>query len=108
MTPKGAGSRGASPLAAIRIQLALAALTTLGIAYQVSAQLAGLPGALTPFACGVSVLWAIVSGGFLTATVLWATSVRHRRETHRFPVQLEVRFATVAPEPTLGRASGTT
>ena len=105
VTPKGAGSRGAPPLAAVRIQLALAVLTMLGIAYQVAAQLAGLPGALTPFACGVTVAWAVLSGGFLTATILWATSVRHRRRTHRFPVQLEARYATVGPEPTLGRAS---
>ena len=105
VTPKGSESRGISPVSALRVHLLLAGLTAAGIAYQATAQLAGLPGRLTPFASAVTIVWSLVSGGLIGGTVLWAARVRHRRRVHRFPVELEVRYTKLGDKPELGRGA---
>jgi cellulose synthase (UDP-forming) len=104
VTPKGSGSRGASPLTAVWPQLALAALTILGIGYQTLAQLAGLPGRLSLFAYGVTLFWSLTGAGLIGMTVLWAIRVRHRRDIHRFPVTLDATYSTLAGMTELKRA----
>ena len=66
----------------------LALCSVAGIAYQTCAQFFGLPGELPLPAFAVTVIWAGFAAGLLGWVTLWAASVRHRRLTHRFPVQL--------------------
>lgn len=94
VTPKGPQARGVSPIAALRLQLAVLAVAAAGIAYQALAQAAHLPGRLSPFAFAVTVAWSAASVGLLGWTALWAARVRHRRRAHRFPVKVEARYAT--------------
>ena len=105
VTPKGAQSRGASPLVAVRLQLTVATLALAGIAYQSAAQILLLPGRLSPFAYVMTVGWALVGAGLLGSTVLWAARIRHRRRAYRFPVELEARYTTREPEPVVGLGS---
>lgn len=105
VTPKGAQSRGISAVSALRVHLLLAVLTAAGVVYQATAQLAGLPGRLSLFASTVTIAWCLVNGGLIGATVLWAARVRHRRRAHRFPVELEIRYATLGPAPAVGRGA---
>lgn len=93
VTPKGADNRRSAWLAAVRWQLAIAALALAGVVYQVAAQILDLPGRLTPFAFVVTVVWSLLSAGLLAAVVVWAGHVRHRRQAHRFPVELEAAYA---------------
>jgi hypothetical protein len=93
VTPKGADSRRAIWLAAVKWQLSIAALALAGVAYQTVAQILDLPGRLTPFAFVVTVVWSLLSAGLLAAVVVWAGRVRHRRQAHRFPVSLEAAYA---------------
>lgn len=93
VTPKGAGSGRPTVLFAPLV-FALAALT--GLAYQSAAQIFHLAGELPDFAFVVTAFWALVSAGLLTATLVTAASIRHRRASHRFPVSLDVHY-TVAP-----------
>ncbi len=93
VTPKGSQARGVSPLAALRLQLAVLVLTACAIAYQAVAQAVDLPGQLTPFAFAVTVLWSAVSAGLLGWTALWAARVRHRRRAHRFPARLAALYS---------------
>lgn len=101
VTPKGSGNRSVSPLTAVRLQLGLATLAVVAVTYQTVAQLAGIPGRLTPFAYVVTATWAVLAAGLLSATALWAARVHHRRSSHRFPVELEARYSTYAPGPEL-------
>jgi cellulose synthase (UDP-forming) len=94
VTPKGAESRGTSPYRAVRTQLAIAGLAVVAACYQTLAQLLGLPGRLTVFAFAATVVWALLSAGLLGLMARWASSVRHRRQAHRFPVCMDVIFAT--------------
>lgn len=105
VTPKGSGAHGLSPLAAVRLQLAVATLTVVAVVYQTVAQLAHLPGRLTVFAYTVTVLWSALSAGLLGWTALWAVRIRHRRRVHRFPVELEARYSTYAGGPELKRGT---
>ncbi len=105
VTPKGSQARGLSPLAALRLQLAVVVLAICGLAYQSLAQVAHLPGRLAPFAFAVTAAWTGLSLGLLGWTSLWAASVRHRRRFHRFPVEIEARYATFSGGPELRRAT---
>lgn len=87
VTPKGARS-DASPLRHLRLPLVVAAVTLVAIGYQAAAQVAGLRGALPPFAYSATVLWALVCVATVVAAMWRATAVRHRRRSHRFPVSL--------------------
>jgi cellulose synthase (UDP-forming) len=91
VTPKGAATRGVW-LAALKWQVGLALVAISAVAYQGAAQLFGLPGRLGLFAFIVTVVWSLLSAGLLGTTVWWAKSVRHRRQTHRFPVRIEAAY----------------
>lgn len=104
VTPKGADSVGSASLRAVGLQVALAALALLAAAYQTAAQIHDLPGKLTPFAFAVTVVWALLSAGLLGAVAVWASSVRHRRRAHRFPVRLRVSYALAGAEQREGVA----
>jgi len=93
VTPKGADGQRALWRSALRWQMALAGLCAVAVAYQSLAQLLGLPGRLTPFAFGVTVVWACLSAGFLADAVHRAATVRHRRRAHRFPARLEATYS---------------
>ncbi|MER3409519.1 MAG: hypothetical protein C4306_05315 [Thermoleophilia bacterium] len=105
VTPKGEQARGPSPVAALRLQLAVLALAACGLVYQSLAQAVQLPHRLTPFAFAVTALWSALSLGLLGWTALWAARVRHRRRFHRFPVEIRARYATFANGTELRRAT---
>ena len=98
VTPKGAATRSLW-LAALKWQVGLAFFALCAAAYQGAAQLFGLPGRLGPFAFIVTVVWSLLSAGLLGTTVWWAKSVRHRRQTHRFPVRIEAAYGVDAGIP---------
>jgi cellulose synthase (UDP-forming) len=91
VTPKGAGDRSVW-LAVLKWQLAIALFAVCAAGYQAAAQLLALPGRLSVFAFGVTVVWALLNAGLLGGTVWWAKSVRHRRQSHRFPVRIEAAY----------------
>jgi hypothetical protein len=68
--------------------MALTVLTAAAIAYQGVVQVLDLPGRLSPGAMAITTAWALVNIAMLSAVVLWARTVRHRRRSHRFPVRL--------------------
>jgi cellulose synthase/poly-beta-1,6-N-acetylglucosamine synthase-like glycosyltransferase len=86
VTPKGAGDRSVW-FPVLKWQLAIALFAVCAAGYQAAAQLLALPGRLSVFAFGVTVVWALLNAGLLGGTVWWAKSVRHRRQSHRFPVR---------------------
>lgn len=88
VTPKGADSRGVSPLRAVAAHLVVAGIAVGSATYQTAAQILDLPGRLTPFAYAVTVFWALASAGLLGWVSWWASRVRHRRRAHRFPTLL--------------------
>lgn len=88
VTPKGAPDGRPSPLRILAPHLALALLALLAAGYQTAAQLLDLPGRLTPFAYAVTVVWALVGAGLIGLMSWWASRLRHRRRSHRFPVRL--------------------
>lgn len=94
VTPKGIGNGRPTVLRAPLV-FALAALG--GLVYQAAAQHFHLRGELPAFAFAVTALWALVSAGLVTATLVTAASIKHRRSSHRFPVSLPVHYS-VAPE----------
>lgn len=96
VTPKGIPE--ANPRRTIvRPPMILALCSVAGIAYQTCAQFFGLPGELPLPAFAVTVIWAGFAAGLLGWVTLWAASVRHRRLTHRFPVQLDGHYALGSP-----------
>jgi hypothetical protein len=107
VTPKGARSGGAPVARALRLPLAIAALTFLAIGYQTYAQLLDLPGRLAPGAASVTELWAFVNVGLVAAAVVWARGVQHRRRSHRFPAEVHAAYSAAEGEvPSLaGRTS---
>lgn len=93
VTPKGARS-GRSPVArALRLPIAVAALTVAAIGYQTAAQVLGLPGRLTPAAASVTSVWAMVNIALVVSVVVWARSVQHRRRSHRFPAEVHAAYS---------------
>jgi cellulose synthase (UDP-forming) len=102
VTPKGARA-GRSPVArALRLPIAVAALTLAAIAYQTAAQALGLPGRLTPGAHVITVLWGAANIALIASVVVWAAGVQHRRRSHRFPVSLQAAYGAGAGSPALG------
>jgi cellulose synthase (UDP-forming) len=101
VTPKGARAQ-ASAMRALRLPIALAAITGAALAYQVAAQILLLPGRLGPGAHVVTSVWALMNIAIICGVVAWARGVHHRRRSHRFPVALEAAYAADARErPTL-------
>jgi hypothetical protein len=92
VTPKGARGRG-SVARALRVPIALAALTAAGLGYQSVAQAMDLPGRLPAGAHVVTVLWAFANIGLIGWTVAWASAVQHRRRSHRFPVSVHAAYS---------------
>jgi cellulose synthase/poly-beta-1,6-N-acetylglucosamine synthase-like glycosyltransferase len=99
VTPKGADSRGRAWTGAVKLPVALAMFALAGVIYQTLAQILDLPGRLTLFAYVVTVVWGLLSAGFLWIVVWWTSSVRHRRAAHRFPVRLQATFGTDETAP---------
>ncbi len=93
VTPKGAGSGRPTVLLA-PLLFALAALG--GVTYQSAAQVFHLGAELPDFAFVVTAVWALVSAGLITATLVTAAKIRHRRSSHRFPVSLNVHYTSGA------------
>ena len=91
VTPKGVG-RGRPTILVAPLVFAVAALA--GVAFQSVAQLFHLGPELPDFAFVVTAFWALISAGLLTASLVTAATIRHRRASHRFPVSLEARYAT--------------
>jgi cellulose synthase/poly-beta-1,6-N-acetylglucosamine synthase-like glycosyltransferase len=92
VTPKGARGRG-SVARALRVPIALAALTAAGLGYQSVAQAMDLPGRLPAGAHVITVLWAFANIALIGWTVAWASSVQHRRRSHRFPVDVHAAYS---------------
>jgi cellulose synthase (UDP-forming) len=102
VTPKGARAEEASVARALRLPILLAVVTAAALAYQVAAQILLLPGALSPGAYAVTVVWALANIAIVGGVFAWARGVRHRRRSHRFPVALEAAYAADARQrPTL-------
>jgi len=98
VTPKGAATRSLW-LSTLKWQVGLAFFALCAAAYQGAAQLFELPGRLGLFAFLVTVVWSLLSAGLLGTTVWWAKGVRHRRQTHRFPVRIEAAYGADAEIP---------
>jgi len=106
VTPKSAdAAASAAPWRAVSLPTAVALLSVVAVAYQVAAQLAGLPGRLSIFACIVTVAWALVSAGLLGWVAVWARSIKHRRRAHRFRVRIDARYAVPASALPFARAT---
>jgi cellulose synthase (UDP-forming) len=98
VTPKGARDT-ASPVArALRVPLAIGAVTLAAVAYQTAAQILALPGRLDPEASTATTLWAFANIALIGYVYAWARGVQHRRRSHRFPVAVAVAYA-VEDEP---------
>ncbi len=93
VTPKGARSGGSPVARALRLPIAIAALSVLAIGYQTSAQLLDLPGRLPPGASTVTNLWAMANIGLVISVVVWARGVQHRRRSHRFPAAIHAAYS---------------
>ena len=96
VTPKGARAGRAPVARALRLPIAVAALTLLALGYQTYAQLLDLPGRLPPGAAGVTELWAFLNIGLIGAVVVWARNVQHRRRSHRFPAEIHAAYSAEA------------
>ena len=97
VTPKGAGTEEERPRM-LRAPLLLGSLSAVAITYQTAAQLLSLPGRLPVFAFAVTAFWATASIVTSSAAVHWAAVVRHRRRSHRFPVQLDAHYAAAGAD----------
>lgn len=93
VTPKGARAGRAPVFRAMRVPLAIAAVTIAAILYQTAAQVFDLPGRLTAGAADVTIVWALVNTGLILYTFAWARRVQHRRRSHRFPVAVPAAYA---------------
>jgi cellulose synthase (UDP-forming) len=93
VTPKGARAERSPVTRALRLPIAIAALTLAGIVYQTAAQAFDLPGRLSPGAHVVTVLWAAANIALIASVALWASGVHHRRRSHRFPVSVPAAYA---------------
>lgn len=93
VTPKGARADGAPVARALRLPIAIAALTVVAIGYQTAAQILDLPARLAPGAASVTNLWAMVNIGLIVSVVVWARSVQHRRRSHRFPAAVHAAYS---------------
>jgi cellulose synthase (UDP-forming) len=93
VTPKGARAGRSQILRALRLPVAIAALTLAAIGYQTTAQLLDLPGRLPPAASTVTTLWAFVNIALIISAVAWAHSVQHRRRSHRFPAEVHAAYS---------------
>jgi cellulose synthase (UDP-forming) len=96
VTPKGARQGGSEVLRALRVPVAIAALTLGAIGYQTTAQLMDLPGRLAPGASAVTTLWGLVNVALILSVVAWARSVQHRRRSHRFPADVHAAYSADA------------
>lgn len=105
VTPKGARNSGSPVARALRVPLAIAALSLAAIGYQTTAQVLDLPGRLAPEASSVTTLWALINIALIGYVVAWAGGVQHRRRSHRFPVAVHVAYGIdgEAGEPRPGR-----
>ncbi|MGD9694289.1 MAG: glycosyltransferase [Thermoleophilia bacterium] len=92
VTPKGARDNRRTVNRALRLPIALAAVTVAALGYQTAAQVADLPGRLTAGAHVVTVLWAVANVALIASVVSWARSVHHRRRSHRFVVDVEAAY----------------
>ncbi|MEQ8834502.1 MAG: glycosyltransferase [Miltoncostaeaceae bacterium] len=99
VTPKGARDDRAILARALRLPVAVAALTAGALAYQGAAQALSLPGELGVGALVVTALWAVANLVLIALVITWARSVRHRRRSHRFPVRLEATMGVGDQEP---------
>ncbi len=95
VTPKGTQDANAKPTI-LKAPILYAAIALGSVVYQTAAQLIHLPGELPIFAFGITATWALVTTVFATSTALAAARIRHRRQSHRFPVSLQARY-TIAP-----------
>lgn len=101
VTPKGARAE-ASVARAMRLPIALAAVTGAALVYQIVAQALLLPATLSPGAYMVTTVWALANIAIIGGVFAWARGVHHRRRSHRFPVALEAAYAADARQrPTL-------
>jgi glycosyl transferase family 2/PilZ domain-containing protein len=106
VTPKSTdAAAAATPWRSVSLPTVVAILSVVAVGYQISAQLAGLPGRLTIFACIVTVAWALVSAGLLGWVAVWARSIKHRRRAHRFHVRIDARCAVPASAVPFVRAT---
>ncbi len=96
VTPKGARSGGSPVARALRVPIAMAALSAIAIAYQTTAHLLDLPGRLPPGAATVTNAWAFINIGLVAAVVVWARGVQHRRRSHRFPAEVHAAYSADA------------
>jgi len=92
VTPKGARADRSPVARALRLPIAIAALTAAAVAYQTTAQALDLPGRLSPGAHVVTVLWAAANIALIASVAVWAAGVHHRRRSHRFPVSMEAAY----------------
>lgn len=95
VTPKGARDDRAVVARALRLPMALVALTAAALAYQACAQVLHLPGRLALGALAVTATWAVANAVLMTFVVAWARSVRHRRRDHRFPADIDAIYGDV-------------
>ncbi len=93
VTPKGAPSGSSQVLRALRLPIAIAALTVVAIGYQTAAQIIGLPGELPPVASAITTAWGLVNVALIISVVSWARSVQHRRRSHRFPAEIHAAYS---------------
>lgn len=94
VTPKGARAGGAPVARALRLPIAIAALSVLAIGVQTAAQVLDLPNRLPLGAASITNLWAMVNVGLIVSVVVWARSVQHRRRSHRFPAEIHAAYST--------------
>jgi cellulose synthase (UDP-forming) len=93
VTPKGARAGGAPVARALRVPLALAALTLVGVLVQTAAQILDWPQRLPDMASSITTVWALVNLFLIGHTYLWAGAIQHRRRSHRFPVSAHAAYS---------------
>ena len=95
VTPKGASADSAAPTVT-KAPVLIATLAVSAVVYQTAAQILDLPNQLPLFAYVITAIWALMSAVFSGSTALVAARIRHRRQSHRFPVALQAHYTTSA------------
>ncbi len=94
VTPKGARSGGSPVARALRLPIALAALSAAAIGYQTTAQVLDLPGRLPPMR--IDDHHPLGNGEHRPGRLggrCGPAGVQHRRRSHRFPAQIHAAYS---------------